>query len=115
MFRVIVLGILASAICAPLALSAQTPSEKAAVARPVAPVNLNTATAQELETLPGIGAKTAELIVAYRTKNGAFKKAEELMNVKGIGEKSFLRIRALVVVTPVKSEAEARSAAGSAR
>jgi competence protein ComEA len=79
----------------------------AAVQAPAAPekaaavVNLNTASATELESLPGIGAKTAERIVEYRQKNGAFKKIEDLMNVKGIGEKSFLKLKArLTVGTP---------------
>lgn len=56
-------------------------------------INLNTATAAQLETLPGIGAATAERILEYREKNGSFKKIEELMNVKGIGEKKFLKIK----------------------
>jgi competence protein ComEA len=41
-------------------------------------------------------------IIEYRQKNGGFKKAEELMNVKGIGEKSFLKMKPLVTVAPVK-------------
>jgi competence protein ComEA len=56
-------------------------------------VNLNSATAAQIASLPGIGLKTAELIVQYRQKNGPFKKIEEIMNVRGIGEKSFLRIK----------------------
>jgi competence protein ComEA len=56
-------------------------------------VNINSATLSELETLPGIGARTAQRIVEYRQKNGGFKKIEELMNVQGVGEKSFLKIR----------------------
>ena len=56
-------------------------------------INLNTATAAQIATLPGIGAKTADLVVQYRTKNGPFKKIEEIMNVRGIGEKSFLKIK----------------------
>jgi competence protein ComEA len=57
------------------------------------PVNLNSATISQLQTLPGIGAKTAERIVQYREKNGPFKKVEELMNVQGVGEKTFLRLK----------------------
>ena len=56
-------------------------------------VNLNSATAAQIASLPGIGPKTAELVVQYRTKNGPFKKIEEVMNVRGIGEKSFLKIK----------------------
>lgn len=64
----------------------------------IAVVNLNTATASELEMLPGIGPKVAARIVEYRKAKGPFKKIEELMNVQGIGEKAFLRIRAQVTV-----------------
>lgn len=62
-------------------------------------VNLNTATAAQIATLPGIGEKAAQRIIEYRDKNGGFKKVEELMNVKGIGEKSFLKLKPLVVVS----------------
>ena len=72
----------------------------AAVKATAAVVNLNTATASELEALPGIGPKTAERILDYRQKSGNFKKIEELMNVKGIGEKSFLKLKNLITVTP---------------
>jgi competence protein ComEA len=67
-------------------------------------INLNTATLDQLETLPGIGRKTAERILEHRTKSGSFKRIEELMNVKGIGEKSFLKLKPLIVVTPPKTE-----------
>ena len=56
-------------------------------------VNINTASANDFEALPGIGAKTAARIVEYRQKNGPFKKIEELMNVRGIGEKNFLKLK----------------------
>ena len=65
-------------------------------------VNLNTATAAQLQDLPGIGARTAERIIEYRGKNGGFKKIEELMNVKGIGEKSFLKLKDRITVTPAQ-------------
>jgi len=74
---------------------------QAAPAAP-APINLNSATQADLEKLPGIGAATAKAIVEYRQKNGGFKKVEELMNVKGIGEKSFLKLKTLVTVAPAK-------------
>ena len=70
-----------------------------------APVNLNTASVAQLETLPGIGKATAERILEYRQKNGSFKKVEDLMNVRGVGEKSFLKLKPLVTVTATKGEA----------
>jgi competence protein ComEA len=66
------------------------------------PVNLNSATAADLEKLPGIGPAVAARILEYRQKNGGFKKVEELMNIRGIGEKTFLRLKTLLVVTPPK-------------
>jgi comEA protein len=68
------------------------------------PVNLNSASVAQLQTLPGIGASAAQRIVEYRQKNGTFKKIEELMNVKGIGEKSFLKLKPLVTVGADKGE-----------
>lgn len=57
--------------------------------RPAGRVNLNTATAEELQTLPGIGEVLAARIVAHREENGPFTCPEELMTVKGIGESLF--------------------------
>jgi comEA protein len=74
-------------------LGAQKPTKPVAPPAMTEVVNLNTATVAQLATLPGIGQKTAELIVQYRDKNGGFKKIEEIMNVRGIGEKSFLKIK----------------------
>ena len=59
-------------------------------------VELNTADQAALETLPGIGPRTAERIIEYRSKNGGFEKVEDLMNIRGIGERTFLRLRDLV-------------------
>ena len=76
------------------------PASKPAVA---SAVNINTASAADLITLPGIGAKTAARILEYRQKNGPFKKVEELMNVRGVGEKSFLKLRSQISVGPAKT------------
>jgi competence protein ComEA len=84
-------------VAGPRAQSAP-PSTAVKAAAPAVLVNLNTATVTELQTLPGIGAKTAERILQYREKNGPFKKIEELMNVQGIGEKSFLKLRPQITV-----------------
>ena len=77
---------------------------KPALATTSAPININTASAGELDGLPGIGAKTAARIVEYRQKNGPFKKIEELMNVRGVGEKNFLKLKAHITVAPGKSD-----------
>jgi competence protein ComEA len=60
-------------------------------------VNLNTATAKELSYLPGVGQSKAEAIIKYRS-NRQFKKVEDLMRVKGIGRKTFKKIRAYLTV-----------------
>lgn len=61
-------------------------------------ININTAPAVDLQKLPGVGAKTAARIIEYRQKNGPFKKIEELMNVRGVGEKNFLKLKPLITV-----------------
>jgi competence protein ComEA len=86
-------------ILAAQALAAQTPARTDGRAvKPVVVVNLNTATQAELETLPGVGAKMAARIIEYRQKKGPFKKIEELMNVQGIGEKNFLKLKPQLTV-----------------
>ena len=93
------LALVLSLALGPLAAAAiaQDAPAKAAAA-PAAVVNLNAATPEQLESLPGIGPRAAQRIVEYRTKNGGFKKVEDLMKIQGIGERSFLRLRPLVTV-----------------
>jgi competence protein ComEA len=91
----------------PMCSAAAVPQDAPVVKAPAAAatvVNLNTATSEQLQKLPGIGPRTAARIIEYRQKSGGFKKIEELMNVKGIGEKSFLRLKAQVTVSPAKAD-----------
>jgi competence protein ComEA len=84
------------------ASKAKAPAARSARATPGAPVNLNAASVAQLQTLPGVGASTAQRIIDYRQKNGAFKKIEDVMNVKGVGEKSFLKLKPLITVSADK-------------
>jgi comEA protein len=59
-------------------------------------INVNIATAHELEALPGIGPVKAKKIVEYRTQNGPFRQPKELLAVKGIGPKTLQRITPLI-------------------
>ena len=87
-----------------LSQGAKTAGAAKAKATAANPVNLNSASVAQLQTLPGIGASTAQRIIEYRQKNGSFKKIEELMNVKGIGEKSFLKLKPLITVGADKAD-----------
>ena len=62
------------------------------------PIPLNTASVDELDTLPGIGPKTAQAIVEYRESHGKFTSAEELLQVRGIGRKKLDALRPHVTV-----------------
>ena len=65
----------------------------------VTKININTAPAAELQSLPRIGEKIAERIIDFRKKNGPFKRIEDLMKVKGIGEKVFLQLKDRITVS----------------
>jgi competence protein ComEA len=67
-------------------------------AEPGSLINLNTASAQELERLPGVGKVIAERIVAQRSEFGPFRRAEHLMMVRGISDRKFRAIRPMIVV-----------------
>jgi competence protein ComEA len=100
MKRLIVMAVMLVAMAlAHDARAAQAPPARSTAAAPSAQVNLNSATVAQLEGLPGIGAATAQRIIEYRQKNGGFKKVEDLMNIRGIGEKSFLKLKPLVTVS----------------
>ncbi|WP_436840647.1 helix-hairpin-helix domain-containing protein [Streptomyces griseoloalbus] len=68
----------------------------AAGAGPAVPVSLNTATLDQLDTLPGVGPVLAQHIVDYRTRNGGFRSVDELREVNGIGDRRFADLRNLV-------------------
>lgn len=76
-----------------LSLQAQTGSKTSAKK-----ININMASAEELQRLPRIGPRVAQRIVDFRKEHGRFKRIEEIMKVKGIGEKTFKRIKDLITV-----------------
>ncbi len=102
MTRILGIALLAIVLCGAGTAHAQAPEPKAAAATTM--LNLNTATLAQLEELPGIGKATAERILEYRQKSGGFKKIEDLMNVRGIGEKSFLKLKPLITVTAPRTD-----------
>lgn len=59
-------------------------------------INLNTATLNELKKLPGIGESLAREIIEYRDQNGKFRRPEELLMIKGMGEKKFRELRPFI-------------------
>ncbi|MEV0020330.1 ComEA family DNA-binding protein [Streptomyces tendae] len=72
------------------------PSGPTGAAGPAAPVSLNTATTDQLDTLPGVGPVLAQHIIDYRTQHGGFRSVDELREVNGIGERRFADLRDLV-------------------
>jgi len=86
-------AILALAICLAVPMYPANPT-------PSRPININTASVTELMQLPKVGQKTAERIVEFRKQHGNFKRIEEIMNVKGIGEKSFAKLKPFMTLGP---------------
>lgn len=72
---------------------------------PTGKVNINTASVEQLTTLPGVGPKLAARIVEYRQKSGSFRAAHDLLNVQGIGEKNFAKLEPFLSVGDAKAAA----------
>ena len=77
---------------------AATPASPGAASSDAGPVNINTASVDDLDTLPGVGPSTAQAIVDDRAQNGAFASIEDIMRVSGIGEKKFEKLKGLICV-----------------
>lgn len=65
---------------------------------PATPVDLNQATAEKLQEIPGIGPAMAERIIEWRREHGPFEKVEDLLNIRGIGEKTLEKLRPFVKI-----------------
>jgi competence ComEA-like helix-hairpin-helix protein len=93
-----------------LALVALGLTSPALAAKPLpqSKVYLNTATVEQLSTLPGVGEKLAGRILEYRQKAGGFKATAELLNVRGIGEKNLAKMQPYIAVgEPARADAAA--------
>jgi competence protein ComEA len=83
-------------ICLGTALAQKTP--------PAQPININTATIAQLETLPGIGPNTAKSIVDFRNHSGPFQRVEDLLAIKGISKSKLEKLRPYVTIVPAATE-----------
>lgn len=74
------------------------PTKEAGSSKSTSPVDLNKASENQLTEVPGIGPSLAKRIVEFRNENGDFRRVEDLLKIRGIGEKSFQKIRPHVTV-----------------
>jgi len=81
------------------AVPARAGNPAAAAADVSGVINVNSATAEQIAFLPRVGIKLAERVVEYRKSNGPFKKIEDLMEVKGVGEKLFVALKPHLTVS----------------
>jgi len=86
----LILGLVFSSALSLQVQQAQETSEKK--------ININTASSVELQKLPRVGPKVAQRIIDFRNQNGNFKSIEEIMKVRGIGEKIFKQIKDMITV-----------------
>ena len=85
-------------LCCAFLSAAQKPKKQP----PAKPLDLNTASVEELEKLPGIGPTTAKAIVRFREKSGSFRRVEDLLAVRGITKRKLEKLRPYVSVAPPK-------------
>ncbi|MDE3091565.1 MAG: helix-hairpin-helix domain-containing protein [Chloroflexota bacterium] len=86
------------ATTAPPAPTGKSAQLNAPTKTPLGKINVNTATLEELDALPGIGPSIAQRIIDYRNQNGSFKKIDDLKKVRGVGDALFDQIRDLVTL-----------------
>jgi competence protein ComEA len=86
--------LLVTTISPAIAKSAEETGERP----PASKIDLNRATLEQLETIPGVGPALAQRILDFREEHGPFRRVEDLLKVKGIGEKSFQKMQSYVVV-----------------
>jgi competence protein ComEA len=104
------LAVVLGALSHPAAVLADDASETAKK------VNINQASATQIAYLPRIGAKAADRIIEYRKAHGSFGKAEELMEVKGVGERRYAELKPYIALSgPTTLAAKVRSAGSGAR
>ncbi|MEI8061280.1 MAG: ComEA family DNA-binding protein [Candidatus Berkelbacteria bacterium] len=87
-----------SVVVTPVSENTTSPSSATKSATPSGKININTATAAQLDSLPGIGPTYSQRIVDYRNTNGPFSSIDKIQNVKGIGEKTFAKFKDLITV-----------------
>jgi competence protein ComEA len=92
----VAVGVPAAPDAAPLATPGAPPPP--ASGAPAGKVDLNAATVEQLDALPGVGPVTAQRILEWRTRHGRFARVEQLREIEGIGERRFAQLRELVVV-----------------
>ncbi len=99
------LSIVLAAAAVPALAAPPPPSRSGSSAKPApaTPVDINTASAADLQTVPGIGKALAQRIVEFREKNGPFSQVDDLVKIRGIGEKSIVRLKPYLTVGASKA------------